>query len=275
MPVEAVVEQNVLLSAAMALAQQAGESLLETFGAARVIDKKGDDSNVVTEADIRSEALIVAGIRNQFPSHSIIAEETGCELRKSAYTWVVDPLDGTSNYAAGIPWFGVLICVLYEQRAVAGVIHLPASGDIYLAQAGGGAFKNGNRITVSEEQRLANVLWAYGMDGGGSDAQAQRNVLILSKLLRRVRNIRATNSLIDAAYTAEGHLGGMLNQSTRLWDIAAPMLIVQEAGGLYTQVSGEPLELDLSSAAAHKEYAVLAGAPLLHAEVAALVRATL
>jgi myo-inositol-1(or 4)-monophosphatase len=90
-----------------------------------------------------------------------------------------------------------------------------------------------------------------------------------------VRNIRTTNSLIDAAYTADGRLGGMINQSTRLWDIAAPMLIVQEAGGRYTDVVGQPLDLDLSATAGAREYSVLAGAPALHEEVAAMVRATL
>ncbi|MBE0592623.1 MAG: hypothetical protein IH616_09525 [Gemmatimonadales bacterium] len=91
------------------------------------------------------------------------------------------------------------------------------------------------------------MLWAYGMDGGGSDAEAEGNIGILSRLLRRVRNVRATNSLVDAAYTADGRLGGMLNQSTRIWDIAAPMLIVQEAGGCYTDIRGQALQLDISS----------------------------
>jgi myo-inositol-1(or 4)-monophosphatase len=261
-----------MIDIAIELARRAGESLLSTFGMERAIAKKGDDSNVVTEADTRSEKLIVEGIRARFPDHSIIAEETGCDLRDSDYCWVIDPLDGTSNFAAGIPWFGVLICVLKGEQPVAGVLHLPVNGDLYAAEAGGGAFKNGHRIAVSQEVALSGVLWAYGMDGGGSDSQAQRNVATLAHLLRRVRNVRATNSLVDAAYTAEGRLGGMLNQSTRLWDIAAPMLIVQEAGGRYTDVKGEPLKLDLSSSASEREYAVLAGSPSLHREVAEIVR---
>ena len=261
-----------MLSTAIALARAAGLSLLETFGTSDVIDKKGDNSNVVTAADLRSEELIVRGIRQTYPNHSIIAEETGCDLRDSPFTWVVDPLDGTSNYAAGVPWFGVLIGVLKDNVPVAGVMHLPVTGDVYSAQVGCGAFKNGKRISVADEQKLENVLWAYGMDGGSSEEQAAGNVALLAKLLRRVRNIRATNSLVDPAYTAEGRLGGMLNHSTRLWDIVAPLLIVQEAGGLYTDVAGQALVLDISHAAADKEYAVLAGAPTLHEAVATLVR---
>ncbi len=267
--------ETELLSTAIELAREAGRSLLETFGTSEVIDTKGDYSNVVTAADTRSEELIVRGIRRAYPGHSIIAEETGCDLRASPFTWVVDPLDGTSNYAAGVPWFGVLISVLKDKVPIVGVMHLPATGDLYSAVSGAGAFRNGKRISVTRETRLENVLWAYGMDGGASEEQAMRNVLVLAKLLGRVRNIRATNSLVDPAYTSDGRLGGMLNQSTRLWDIAAPMLIVQEAGGLYTDLAGQPLDLDTSPTAADREYAVLAGAPELHASIAAIVRESL
>ncbi len=264
---------NDMLSTATNLAKKAGLLLLEHSGKVQVLAEKGDHSNIVTAADAASEALIVAGIRQQYPEHSIIAEETGCDLRSSEFTWVIDPLDGTSNYAAGIPWFGVLIAVLHHQTPVIAVMYLPTTDEMYTAQAGGGAFKNGAAIHVAHNTLLTDVLWAYGMDAGVTAQTATQNVQLLSLLLRRVRNIRATNSLVDAAYTAEGRLGGMLNQSTRLWDIAAPMLIVQEAGGCYTDIAGQPLQLDISAAAADKEYAVLAGAPALHQQVVGLVQA--
>lgn len=267
-------QPDKLLEVAVELSQKAGRSLLATFGAAQAVEKKGDHSNVVTIADTRSEDMIVRGIRKRFPGHSIIAEETGCALRGSEYTWVVDPLDGTSNYAAGIPWFGVLIAVLRGPVPIAGVMHIPVNGDTYAAEAGAGAYKNGTRISVAHGQKLADALWAYGMDGGSSDAAAGRDIALLSRLLRRVRNIRTTNSLMDPAYTADGRLGGMINQSTRLWDIAAPMLLVQEAGGCYTDVCGARLELDISPTAGGRKYAVLAGVPTLHQEVAAMVRET-
>lgn len=264
-----------MLKTAIKLALEAGDFLMQSLDMSAVIEKKGDNSNVVTAADTQSEEIIVRGIRKAYPSHSIISEEVGCDLRESPFVWIIDPLDGTSNYAAGLPWFGVLICVLKQNKPIVGVIYLPATGDLYTAQAGTGAFRNGQRLSVTREEHLENVLWAYGMDAGSSDEEATRNLLILAKLLRRTRNIRATNCLLDPAYTADGRLGGMLNQSTRLWDIAAPMLIVQEAGGLYTDSLGHPLELDVSCTAPNREYAVLAGAPALHRMVAQLVRDTL
>ena len=261
-----------MIDDAIGWARAAGQLLLGHFGRTTDAVQKSDLSNVVTAADLASERLIVQAIRQHHPTHSIIAEETGCDLRDSEFTWVVDPLDGTSNFAAGIPWFGVLIALLRAGQPVLGVLHLPVSGDLYCAERGGGAFRNGHRISVTTELLLSNVLWAWGMDAAASDTAALQDSALLARVLQRVRNVRATNSLVDAAYVADGRLGGMVNRSTRIWDIAAPMLIVGEAGGVYTRADGEPLVLDVSGAAAERVYAVMAAAPALHLQMLALTR---
>ncbi|MGL6040263.1 MAG: inositol monophosphatase family protein [Deefgea sp.] len=261
-----------MLDSAIELAQLAGHALRTRFGQKQIINTKSDISNIVTVADTHAEQIIVTGLRQRFPSHSIISEEIGSDLRPSEYTWVVDPLDGTSNYAAGIPWFGVLIALFRGSEPILAVLHTPVNGDVYVAEKGSGAQRNGQRIRVSDETELRNVLWAYGMDAQSNLDASERDIRLLTQLLQHVRNVRATNSLIDAAYTADGRLGGMLNQSTRVWDIAAPMLLIQEAGGLYTASNGAPLKFDLSVSAPEQIYAVLAGAPLIHGAVAELVR---
>ena len=245
---------------------------MRAFGRGVAAAQKSDLSNVVTEADLASERCIVQAIRERHPTHSIIAEETGCDLRGSDFTWVVDPLDGTSNFAAGIPWFGVLIALLSAGEPVLGVLHLPVTDDLYCAERGGGAHCNGHRISVTEEPQLSNVLWAWGMDAAASDTAACHDSALLARVLQRVRNVRATNSLVDAAYVADGRLGGMVNRSTRVWDIAAPSLIVQEAGGRYTDAAGAELRFDLSAAAGERLYQVLAGAPALHRQMLEVLR---
>ncbi|MFY8116787.1 MAG: inositol monophosphatase family protein [Roseateles sp.] len=120
---------------------------------------------------------------------------------------------------------------------------------------------------------MSEVLWAYGMDAKPTERERAQDAGLLSRLLARVRNVRATNSLVDAALTADGRLGGMLNRSTRIWDIAAPLLIITEAGGLYTTPSGAPLSLSPSVDAPDRVYEVLAGAPQLHRQVVDLVHA--
>ena len=262
-----------MIDDAVAFARAGGEVLMRTFGRGVAAAQKSDLSNVVTEADLASERCIVQAIRERHPTHSIIAEETGCDLRDSSdFTWVVDPLDGTSNFAAGIPWFGVLIALLRASEPVLGVLHLPVTGDLYRAERGGGAHCNGHRISVTEEPQLSNVLWAWGMDAAASDTAALQNSALLARVLQRVRNVRATNSLVDAAYVADGRLGGMVNHSTRVWDIAAPSLIVQEAGGRYTDATGAALRFDLSAAAGERVYQVLAGAPVLHRQMLEVLR---
>jgi myo-inositol-1(or 4)-monophosphatase len=261
-----------MLDLALALAQAAGAHLMQAFGRTNAVQNKGDISNVVTDADLESERIIVTGIRSWFPTHAIIAEESGHTPGTAGYTWVVDPLDGTSNFAAGIPWFGVLIAVLDGASPVTAVLHLPVFGQTYTARAGHGAECNGKPIRVTGATALRDVLWAYGMDAQPTQAARERDARLLARLLGAVRNVRATNSLVDAAYTADGRLGGMLNRSTRLWDIAAPMLIVSEAGGMYTAADGSPLLLDVTPAGFERVYQVLAGAPALHREVAQIVR---
>jgi myo-inositol-1(or 4)-monophosphatase len=261
-----------MLDDAIGFARAGGAVLMRHFGRGLATAQKADLSNVVTAADLASERCIVQAIRERHPAHSIIAEETGCDLRDSEFCWVVDPLDGTSNFAAGIPWFGVLIALLCRGQPIAGVMHLPVSGEMYSASLGGGAFRDGARLAVTQEASLANVLWAWGMDAGADAVAAQRDATLLARVLQKVRNVRATNSLVDAAYVADGRLGGMVNRSTRIWDIAAPMLIVAEAGGFYTRDDGEPIALDVSPSAADRVYGVMAGAPPLHRQMLALLR---
>ena len=153
-----------MIDDAIGWARAAGQVLMAHFGRTTDAAQKSDLSNVVTAADLASEQTIVQAIRQRHPAHSIIAEESGCDWRDSEFTWVVDPLDGTSNFAAGIPWFGVLIALLRAGEPVLGVLHLPVSGDVYCAERGGGAFRDGHRISVTPEPLLSNVLWAWGMD---------------------------------------------------------------------------------------------------------------
>lgn len=256
-----------MLDDAVAFAHAGGAVLMRHFGRGVSATHKGDLSNVVTAADLASERSIINAIRARYPTHSVIAEETGCHLADAEHCWVVDPLDGTSNFAAGLPWFGVLVALLRHGQPIVGVLHLPASGETYRAALGGGAWRDGERIAVSREAQLGNVLWAWGMDAAADDAAAAREAARLGRALRRVRNVRATNSLVDAAYVADGRLGGMTNRSTRIWDIAAPMVIVAEAGGLYTRDDGAPIALDVSRAAAERVYAVMAAAPALHRQM--------
>ncbi len=250
----------------------AGEVLVDHFGRVRDIRQKGEQSSVVSEADHAAEARILSHIRSEFPDHDIIAEESGGTLRQAEYTWVVDPLDGTSNYVAGLPWFGVQIAVLRHDQPVVAAMYLPLTRTLYSAELGKGAFRDGEPLRVTGETRIKNVLCAFGLDPDANDAANHANVDMLRRVLTRVRNIRTTNCLLDFCYTADGRFGGCVNLKAKIWDIAPVCLILPEAGGKMTDPQGQPIVLHRTEAELQRDYSVLGSSVGLYPEFLAATR---
>jgi myo-inositol-1(or 4)-monophosphatase len=251
--------------------QAAGRVVRERFGRAGEVRRKENQSSIVTESDLAAERCILDVIGRRHPQHNILAEESGHLDQGSEFTWVVDPLDGTSNFAAGLPWFGVMVAVLRGPEPILGAMLLPLADTLYLAEAGQGSWRNGERVRVTTATDLGNLLCAYGMDGSADEEETRRQVGLLGLLLNRVRNVRATNCLLDFAYTLDGRFGVCLNHATRLWDIAAGWLLFREAGGVMADLHGRNLRFDLGPGACARNYAVLGGSPALVGQVAAVV----
>jgi len=250
----------------------AGEVLRHHFGRVTDIRQKGEHSSVVSEADHAAEACILEHIRKEFPDHDIIAEESGGSLRGAEFTWVIDPLDGTSNYVAGLPWFGVQIAILQRGEPVQAAMYLPMTGNLYTAVRGQGAFCDGAPLNVTSETRLKNILCAFGLDPDASDTTNQANVDMLRRVLTRVRNVRTTNCLLDFCFTADGRFGGCVNLKAKIWDIAPVCLILPEAGGLITDPQGHPIVLHLAQNELQRDYAVLGSSPALYPQLLAATR---
>jgi myo-inositol-1(or 4)-monophosphatase len=238
-------------------ATQAGAVLRKRFGRTEISQRKESQSSVVTEADLLSEQCIVEIIQSAFPDHNILSEEAGFAFKGSDMTWVVDPLDGTSNFAAGVPWFGVLIAVLKDALPVAAVAHIPMEYAMYLAEAGHGVTRNGKPVEMTIETDLSNLLCAYGMDGSDDPAKARRETSLMRQLVGHVRNVRATNSLIDFCYTIDGRFGACLNRNTKIWDIAPSALMFAELGGILSDFRGEQLRFDLTPDGFNRSYEVI------------------
>jgi myo-inositol-1(or 4)-monophosphatase len=241
----------------------AGDLLRHRFGRVQEIRRKENVSSIVTEVDLAAEALILERIRQQFPDHNIVAEESGYQDRGSELTWVVDPLDGTSNYAAGIPWYGVMLALLRGSTPVLGAMYLPQDRALYLAETGMGTTRNDEAVRVSPANELDQILLAYAADASQDRAQTSSQARCFSRLLNQVRNVRATNCLVDFALTIDGRLGGFINHSTRIWDIAAAALIIEEAGGKMTNLDGSPLDFSLAPDVCDRTYAVMGANPAL------------
>ena len=248
--------------------------LLNRFGEAQTVTLKGDKSNVVSDADFASERCILGAIRAAFPDDTILSEEAGIVQGSSTYSWIVDPLDGTANFASGVPWFGVMIAVLTDNRPQAAAMLLPVQNKLYFGSAGAGVTCNGRPVRVTDEPALENVLCAFGIDCSADPARHARQVRYLTALTERVRNVRATNSLVDLCMTLEGQFGGCINLSTKLWDVAAFSLLIEEAGGSISSPDGLPLDLSFTPTTFGRTVPIAAASKQLHPQLIALCKAS-
>jgi myo-inositol-1(or 4)-monophosphatase len=245
---------------------------VERFGKVSGTTKAGDPNQVITATDLQIGRLLVGEVRRRYPEHNIIDEETGVVENNSAYTWVIDPIDGTSNFAAGVPLFGIMLGLLHEDTSLAGGIALPAFGIICTGEKGKGAWCGAERIAVSTLTDLKNSLIAYGIDSQPSDPDATKEECAwLAELVLRIRNLRSSNSAFDAVMVAQGKYGAFLNKTSKIWDNVAPQVIIEEAGGLYTTFHGKPIEYTDPTKRVSANFTYCAAAPALHRQLQALI----
>jgi fructose-1,6-bisphosphatase/inositol monophosphatase family enzyme len=209
---------------------------------------KSSATDVVTEMDQASEALLVARIRSARPADGFLGEEGAHEPGRSGVVWVIDPIDGTVNYLYGIPTYAVSVGVQVDGRPVAGVVHNPVSGEVWTASRGNGAFLNGREVRVNEPPELAMALVATGF-GYAPEARA-RQAEVVRALLPRIRDIRRAGSAsLDLCAVATGRADAYFEQGAKPWDLAAGALIAQEAGAVVGGLAGRSAGEDLVIAA--------------------------
>lgn len=250
------------LETALEIAREAA-ALIAGFARRGVGFELKGQHDLVTEADRASERLIVERLRAAYPSHAIVAEEGGGHAAASEFCWYVDPLDGTTNFAHGFPVYCVSLALERAGELIAGVIADPNRSEVFTAERGGGAFLNGGRVRVSEVRRLTDALAGTGFPS----RKRHRNVNVhffhqVSMVTHGVR--RAGAAALDLAYVACGRLDLFWEFSLNPWDIAAGVLLVGEAGGLCTDMRGEPLSL--------RSPHILADNGLVHEETVTLLK---
>ena len=221
-------------------AYRAGRILNEHFGKATRITKKGL-IDLVTEADTAAEDVIIETIRQEYPHHVIQAEESGLHAGEDAGRWIIDPLDGTTNFAHGLNLFCVSIAFATPERVVAGIVLIPSSGELYTATRGGGAMLNQHAIQVSATASVQDSLLATGFPYDIRNKTAP----VLSRLQRILTASQGVRRLgaaaLDLCYVACGRVEGFWEEDLKPWDLAAGALIVEEAGGRVTDYRGLPV----------------------------------
>jgi myo-inositol-1(or 4)-monophosphatase len=228
---------NDILSVACEAALKAGGILRDNLHGFREINFKGD-INLVTEMDMKSERVVVETLLASFPDHGVIAEEGTIIRNGSAFTWIIDPLDGTTNYAHGYPCFSVSIALEQNEEIVLGVVYDPMREELFSAQKGRGAFLNGKQIKVSGIETLIKSLLATGFpyDRKVSD---KNNLDYFHDMLMASQEVRRDGSAaLDLCSVASGRFDGFWELKLKPWDVAAGSLIVIEAGGRVSDLSG-------------------------------------
>ncbi len=228
-------------------ARAAGKLLCRLYRQHHSVRVKSSDIDIVTEADVAAERLIVSAIRQSFPSHRIYAEEGLGDAQSPAAgdspLWLVDPLDGTVNYAHGYPSWGVSLALAEGGQVVLAVTFDPLRDEIFTAQRGKGAWCNGERIRVSRVSEMHRALVATGFAYRRATL-ADNNLAEFSTMMPRVQGLRrAGAAVLDLAHLASGRLDGYWEMHLRPWDWAAGWLLVREAGGQVTDRQGQPWSL--------------------------------
>ena len=236
------------LALATRLAREAGAIQRERYETELSIGTKSAPVDLVTEVDRRCEAHIVETLLRERPADSILAEEgSNHDTPGARWRWVIDPLDGTVNYAHGYPRFCVSIGVEQHGQRSVGVVYDPLLDELYQATAGGGAFRNGNVIRTTEEHELGRGLFATGFAYDVHSAK-QDNLDHFARFVKNARAVRRDGSAaLDLCYVASGRLDGYWELKLHPWDVAAGALIVEEAGGRVSDLLGSPLPSDGSS----------------------------
>ncbi len=224
-------EHQPLLSAAFTMAKEAGDIHMRYFRTHNLQQStKLNDSDVVTIADKESEAAILRYIHTHFPEHGIISEESGRDHEDREWRWVIDPLDGTTNFSMGLPLFCVSIALEHNKEAVVGVVYVPYLQECFYAVKGVGAWLNGQAIHCSDKTEISKAVVATGMPYDRND-NPDNNLAEISRMAFCVRGIRRMGSAaIDLCYTAAGFFDAYWELNLNRWDVAAGQLIAAEAG---------------------------------------------
>ncbi len=209
-------------------ARRAGELVMNRFRTDVEVSLKGR-ANVVTDADLASERIILDYVTDEYPDFGILSEESEPVAGSSSYTWVVDPIDGTRNFAEGIPHFCIVVAIANGDQVVAGVTYDPVRGELFSARQGGGAHLDGQSIHISDRQNIDEAI--LGFDLGYDFDQAKHLMEMVSGIWPQISGYRLMgSSAMSIAYTAAGRIDLYAHHSLSSWDIASGILLAQEAG---------------------------------------------
>ncbi len=256
---------QALLNTAVQAARKAGDVAAGYFNRAERLDVRSKSRNeFVTQVDHAAEQIIIEGIRERYPDHAFLAEESGAQ-GEHEYLWIIDPLDGTTNFVHGMPVFAVSIALEVRGRLEAAVIYDPTRQEIFTALRGDGAQLEGRRIRVSKQNSLDGALVGTGFPYRADEKTIDRYLHMLKPVLQNTSGIRRPGAAaLDLAYLAAGRLDGFWEFGLKPWDMAAGVLMIREAGGIVSELDDADSLLTTGN--------IVAGTPKIHDALKALLQ---
>jgi myo-inositol-1(or 4)-monophosphatase len=259
--------RSALMNVMVAAALKAGRGLKRDFGEIEnlQVSVKGP-GDFVSAADRKAEKILIDELTKARPGYGFVLEESGrIAGTDKSHCWFIDPLDGTTNFLHGLPIFAISIALAREGRIVAGLVHNPATGDLYVAEKGQGAFQNNRRLRVAARRDMAEALIGCGIPHLGKVKQHPRFEADLAAVMAKAGNLRRLGAAaLDLCFVASGSYDGFWERNLQAWDIAAGIIIVKEAGGFVTDADGGAEMLTKGS--------VCAGNEVIHRELLQLIR---
>lgn len=244
-------------------ARAGGATLLSWIGQFTVNEK--GPSDLVTQADLAAQKAVFDVIRGHFPEHGLVGEEgSEHQMFEREYCWIVDPLDGTTNYVHQVPHYCCSVALEHRGRVIAGVVFDPVSKECFASKLGGGAFLNGRAIRVSRVTQLSQALAAASFSAKVERSSSEINQFV--EALLACQSVRRTGSAaLNLCYVAAGRFDAFWAMSTKAWDVAAGVLLVQEAGGVVTDIEGQTFDLRIP-------HPIASSTPELHAQFLKLMQ---
>lgn len=219
------------------ITKKAGAATARLFGKAKIAYTKKNVNDIVTEADLESEKILVSAIKKKYPSHKIISEEGNTERQVSEHVWIIDPLDGTRNFSTSVPLYGVMVGYMHNGKMQLAAIHIPITGDLFFAERGKGAFHNGKRVRCSKKAEFKN---SYGCDDSFGKVAVRFKIRLESYPGLDGWYTRLNAVGVSAGYVASGQRDWMVFSGSKgIWDYAMPALLLKEAGCLVTNYKGK------------------------------------
>ncbi|HSW99957.1 MAG TPA: inositol monophosphatase family protein [Patescibacteria group bacterium] len=235
-----------MLDVAIKAAKEAGALIKKAYydrtTAGSTFKKENQTLQVVTDADVAAEKIILEILKEQFPKHSFFSEEVGEGTTTNDYRWIIDPIDGTSNFARKIPFFCVSIGLTYKNEPILGVVYQPITDELFVAEKGRGSFLNGEKITIAQASEMSKTF--ITVDRGKSKEEKERFTSIVSELNRHVRSMRMPgSSALQTCYVSCGKFDAAIFNGLSFYDIAASSVIAREAGAQLSNFAAKDWQL--------------------------------